>query len=171
MSLITPDFGLLFWMVIIFGVVLFVLSKFGFPMITSMVDKRSNHIAESLKKAEEAEQKLANMAEEHARMVEETKLEHSRILQEASQARDRIIASAKAQAEEEATKIIEHAKMEISTQKENAMREIAHQTALLSVQVAEKILRKELDKSPEQMALVDKMVEETRQAQNKNSQS
>lgn len=169
MSLITPDFGLLFWMVIIFGLVLFILSKFGFPVITSMVDKRSNHIAESLKKAEEAEQKLANMAEEHARMVEETKLEHSRILQEAAQSRDRIIARAKAQAEEEAAKIIEHAKMEILTQKENAMSEIAHQTAMLSVQVAEKILRKELDKSPEQMELIDRMIEETRQAQNNRS--
>ncbi|MBQ1936418.1 MAG: F0F1 ATP synthase subunit B [Bacteroidales bacterium] len=169
MSLITPDFGLLFWMVIIFGLVLFLLSKFGFPVITSMVDKRSEHIAESLKKAEEAEQRLANMAQEQAKMMEETKLEHSRILQEATQARDRIIASAKVKAEEEAAKIIEHAKVEIATQKEEAMREIAHQTAVISMQVAEKILRKELDKSQAQIELVDKMVEETRQAENKIS--
>lgn len=169
MSLITPDFGLLFWMVIIFGLVLFLLSKFGFPVITGMIAKRSDHIAESLKKAEEAEQRLANMAQEHAKMVEETKLEHSRILQEAAQSRDRIIAIAQAKAEEEAAKIIEHAKVEIAAQKEEAMREIAHQTAVIAMQVAEKILRKELDKSQAQIELVDKMVEETRQADNKIS--
>ena len=56
MSLITPDFGLLVWMTLIFGIVLFILAKFGFPVITSMVDKRSARIEESLRKAEEAQQ-------------------------------------------------------------------------------------------------------------------
>ena len=88
MSLITPDFGLLFWMVLIFGIVFFVLAKFGFPVITSMVQKRSDHIAESLRKAQEAQDKLEGLAAEQTKMIEQTRLEQKRILKEASQARD-----------------------------------------------------------------------------------
>ena len=100
MSLITPDFGLLFWMVLIFGIVFFVLAKFGFPVITSMVQKRSDHIAESLRKAQEAQDKLEGLAAEQTKMIEQTRLEQKRILKEASQARDNIIASARQQAQE-----------------------------------------------------------------------
>ena len=70
MSLITPDFGLIFWMVVIFGLVFFILAKFGFPVITNMVGKRSDHIAQSLEAAEEAKLKLGTIAEEQARMID-----------------------------------------------------------------------------------------------------
>ena len=108
MSLITPDFGLLFWMVVIFGIVFFLLAKFGFPVITNAVQKRSDHIADSLKAADEAQARLAGMAEEHARMIEETRLEQSRILKEASEARESIIAQAREEAAAEASKLLEH---------------------------------------------------------------
>ena len=68
MSLITPDFGLLFWMLIIFGVVFFLLAKFGFPLITGMVEKRNEHIRESLRAAEQARLNLENLAAEQQRM-------------------------------------------------------------------------------------------------------
>ena len=114
MSLITPDFGLLFWMVVIFGIVFFLLAKFGFPVITNAVQKRSDHIADSLKAADEAQARLAGMAEEHARMIEETRLEQSRILKEASESREKIIAQAREEAAAEASKLLEHAKVEIA---------------------------------------------------------
>ena len=107
MSLITPDFGLLVWMTLIFAIVFFVLAKFGFPAITSMVDKRSARIEDALKKADEAEKRLSGLAQEHDALMEKTKLEQSRMLKEASQAGERIIASAKKQAEDEAAKIRE----------------------------------------------------------------
>ena len=75
MSLITPDFGLLFWMTLIFGIVFFLLAKFGFPVITGMVDKRRERIEKSIAAAAEAEEKLASLSQEHARMVEQTRLE------------------------------------------------------------------------------------------------
>ena len=84
MSLVTPDFGLLFWMVIIFGVVFFVLAKFGFPVITGMVRKRSDHIEESLKKAQEAQEALENLTRESRRINEEARAEQGRILKEAT---------------------------------------------------------------------------------------
>lgn len=168
MSLITPDFGLLFWMVLIFGIVFFVLAKFGFPVITSMVQKRSDHIAESLRKAQEAQDKLEGLAAEQTKMMEQTRLEQKRILKEASQARDNIIASARQQAQEEAAKMIEQAKTAIAAERETALQEICRQVSLVSVQVAEKIVRKDLDVTGEQLALIDRMVDEASKANVKN---
>ncbi|MBP9986902.1 MAG: ATP synthase F0 subunit B, partial [Bacteroidales bacterium] len=124
MSLITPDFGLLFWMVLIFGIVFFLLAKFGFPVITGMVDKRRERIEKSIAAAAEAEEKLASLSQEHARMVEQTRLEQGRILQEAAEARDRIVAQAKQQASDEASKILEKAKLEIAAERESALKDI-----------------------------------------------
>jgi len=164
MSLITPDFGLLFWMVVIFGIVFFLLAKFGFPVITKAVQSRSDHIADSLKAADEAQARLAGMAEEHAKMIEETRLEQSRILKEASESRERIIAQARTDAAAEAAKLLEHAKVEIAAERESAIRDIRRQVAMISVDVAEKIVRKDLDTDGGQQALLDRMVEEAEQA-------
>jgi F-type H+-transporting ATPase subunit b len=165
MSLITPDFGLLFWMVVIFGIVFFLLAKFGFPVITKAVQTRSDHIADSLKAADEAQARLAGLAEEQAKMIEETRLEQSRILKEASESRERIIAQAQQEAAAEAAKLLEHAKVEIAAERESAIRDIRRQVAMISVEVAEKIVRKDLDKGDGQLALLDRLVDEAEQAQ------
>lgn len=164
MSLVTPDSGLLFWMLIIFGILFFILAKFGFPMITGSVDERASHIEDSLKAAEEAQKKLADLAKEQSRMIEETKLEQGRILKEATEARDRIIAQAKEQAADEASKIVEHARIEIAAERESAVRDIRNQVAALSVDVAEKIVRTSLKDSEGQTALIDRMVDEASRA-------
>lgn len=158
MSLITPDGGLLFWMVIIFGLVFFILAKYGFPVITSMVEKRETHINESLKLAQQAEDKMKDMVKEHSKMIQEAREEQTKILKEASAAKDNLIAQAKVQAADEAAKIIAEAKTQITAEKESAMRDIRRQVALLSVSVAEKVIRKDLDNS--QTDFVDKMVDE-----------
>lgn len=160
MSLITPDFGLLFWMTLIFGIVFFLLAKFGFPMITGMVDRRRERIEDSIAKAKEAEERLSSLAEEQARLIEQTRLEQSRIISEASETRDRIVAQAKEQASEEASKIIDHAKVEIAAERETALRDIRRQVAILSVDVAEKIVRKDLGTEAGQMELVDRLIDE-----------
>ena len=160
MNLITPDTGLLFWMVVIFGLVFFLLWKFGFPIITEMVEKRNGTIEKSLKDAHEVEARMAGMVEEHARMIEETRREQAAILREASETKNRLIADAKAQAREEADKILTETRLEIEAEKESAMRDIRKELALLSVDVAEKVLRRELDDSAEQEALVQRLVDE-----------
>lgn len=165
MSLITPDFGLLFWMVVIFGVVFFLLAKFGFPVITKAVQTRSDHIADSLKAADEAQARLAGLAQEQAKMIEETRLEQSRILKEASESRERIIAQAKEEAAAEAAKLLDHAKVEIAAERESAIRDIRRQVAMISVEVAEKIVRKDLEGDAAQQGLIDRMVDEAAQAQ------
>lgn len=160
MSLITPDSGLLIWMTLIFAIVFFLLAKFGFPMITGMVDKRSEKIQDSIEKAKEAEERLASLADEQARMIEETRMEQSRILKEASDARDKIIANAKDQARVEADKMVSQARERIATERENALRDIRQYVTALSIGVAEKIVRKDLGTDEAQKALIDRMVEE-----------
>ncbi|MCQ2151041.1 MAG: F0F1 ATP synthase subunit B [Bacteroidales bacterium] len=160
MSLITPDFGLLFWMVLIFGIVFFLLAKFGFPMITGMVDERSKRIEDSIAKAREAEQKLSELAEEQAGLIEQTRLEQGRLLREVAQSREQIIAQAKADAEAEAAKVLEDARAKIAEERENAVRDIRRQVSMISVEVAEKLVRKELSDEAGQLELLDKLVDE-----------
>ena len=160
MSLITPDIGLIFWMTLIFGIVFFILAKFGFPMITKMVDERSTRIEESIAKAKEAEQKLSQVTSEQEEIVRQARLEQGRILKEAAQTRDQIVEQAKAQAREEADKLLEHAKLEIAAERESAIREIRSKVALISVEVAEKVVRKEIEGKDDQLSLIDRYVQE-----------
>lgn len=165
MSLITPDFGLIFWMVVIFGVVFFILARFGFPVITGMVDKRNAYIQDSLKSAKEAQEKLAALAEEQAAMIDQARVEQERIIKEAAAVRDSMIEQAKAQAADEAAKMIEHARTEIAAERESAIRDIRAQVASISIEVAEKIVRKELSSSDAQLSLLDRMVDEASKSQ------
>ena len=164
MSLVTPDFGLLFWMVVIFGLVFFLLAKFGFPVITDMVDKRSAKIAQSLKDADEIEARMASWKAEQAQMLEATRKEQSLMLREATETKARIVADAKAQAQAEADKILSDARARIEAEKESALRDVRKEIALLSVQVAEKVLRHELQDTGSQRAFIESLVDEANEA-------
>jgi F-type H+-transporting ATPase subunit b len=165
MSLVTPDFGLLFWMVVIFGLVFFLLAKFGFPVITDMVDKRSAKIAQSLKDADEIQARMASWKVEQKQMLEEARREQAAILREAAETKSKIVADAKAQARAEAEKILSEAKVQIEAEKESALRDVRREVALLSVQVAEKVLRHELSDEGNQRAFIDELVDEASKAQ------
>lgn len=160
MSLITPDFGLLFWMVVIFGAVFFLLAKFGFPVITNAVRKRSEHIAESLRAAEQARLSLENLAAEQARLLEQTRVEQGRIIKEAADTRAAMIAQAREQAGAEAAKVLEKAREQIAAEKDDAIREIRAQLSTLSVAVAEKVVRKEMEDSEARRKLLDSFIDE-----------
>ena len=168
MSLITPDFGLLFWMTLIFAVVFFILAKFGFPVITGMVEKRSDRIEESLRKADEAEKALAEMAERREQIISEAKAEEAKILKEASATSDSIVAGAKDKAREEAEKVLEQARIEIAAEKESALRDIRRLVARLSVEVSEKVLRADLDEDKKQGAYLDRLIDEVQRSQDKS---
>ena len=161
MSLITPEFGLLFWMTVIFAIVFFLLAKFGFPVITDMVHKRQERIDRSIKDAREIEMRMGQMVEEQARMLDEARKEQAKILREATDTRNKILANAKEEAREEAGKILAEARTEIAAEKEAALRDVRKEVAVLSVSIAEKILQKELAKDQEQREYIDRMVEET----------
>ena len=136
------------------------LAKWGFPVITGMVDKRSERISGSIAKAKEAEKQFASLAERQEALIEETRREQARILKEAADARDKLIADAKEQARDEASKLIQQARTQIAAEKESALRDIRTEVANLSVDVAEKVLREKLSSEDAQLKLIDKLVGE-----------
>ena len=158
MDLMLPESGLLFWMTVIFGLVLFVLAKFGFPLITGMVEKRNKRISDSLEAARIAEDALANLQQEQERLISETRSEQARLMQEAAAEHDRMIAQAQEQARAEAQKIMDDARERINEEKEAVMKEIRNEVAKVSISIAEKIVRKDLSSDASQKELVDKLI-------------
>ncbi len=160
MSLITPDFGLLFWMALVFIIVLVILWKWGFPVVVRMVNDRKAYIDESLQKAHEANERLANIKVESESILQEARERQAQILKEAAATRDAIVEKAQDKAREEGNRLIAEAKAEIESQKQAAISDIRAQVAELSVKVAEKILRKELGDNDKQMDLIDRLLDE-----------
>ena len=159
-SLLTPDPGLLFWMLLAFVIVFIILAKFGFPVITKMVEDRKNYIDESLKKAREANEKLANIQSESELIMRQAREKQAEILKEAMATRDNIIKEARDKAENERKKSIESAKEQIKVEKELAIRDIRSQIINLSTQVSEKVLRRELDDNNKQLSYIDSLLDE-----------
>jgi len=161
MSLLMPDTGLLFWMLLCFGIVFFVLAKFGFPVIIKMVNERKEYIDHSLVVAKEANEQLANLKAEGETILAKAREEQVRILNEASATRERIISEAKTRAQIEGTKMLEEVKLQIKAEKEDAIRDIRRQVAVLSVNIAEKVLRKDLNSEDEQTEMIQRLLDET----------
>lgn len=160
MDLLIPSTGLLFWMTIVFLIVLAVLWKWGFPAITKMVKERKDYIDDSLRKAHEANEKLANIQKEGESILQEAREKQAAVLKEATATRDAIIAKAENQAKDRGAKLINDAKAEIEQEKQQAIREIRGQVAELSVKIAEKIIKQQLATDDKQMELINKILDE-----------
>ncbi len=160
MSLITPGFGLLFWMTVVFLVVLFVLWKWGFPVIVKMELDRKDYIDSSLKKAHEANERLANIQKEGESILQEAREKQAQILKEAAETRDAIVEKAQEKARAEGARLLEDAKATIEQEKKAAIADIRKQVATLSVEIAEKVLRKNLQGDQAQMDLIDRMLDD-----------
>jgi len=160
MELFTPEIGLIFWMLIAFGIVFFILAKFAWPAIIKMVDERKAFIDKSLEAAKAANERLAGIQEESERILKQTRDQELQILKDAQDMRSKIISDAKEQATVEAGKLITDAKAAIEKEKDMAIRDIQNRIADLSLNIAEKVLRKNLDNQPAQKELVAKLIEE-----------
>lgn len=160
MDLLIPEQGLVIWMLLIFGVVFFVLAKYGFPVIIGMVTARKEFIDQSLLAARQANEQLAGVKTESARLLAQAREEQARILSEAAATRDRIIKEAQQKAQTEGNRLMEEVKRQIETEKESAIRDIRRQVAILSVDIAEKVMRNKLSDKQEQEALIDRMLDE-----------
>ena len=160
MSLITPDFGLLFWMTVVFLVVLFILWKWGFPVIVKMELDRKDYIDASLKKAHEANERLANIQKEGESILQEAREKQAQILKEAAETRDAIVEQAQDKARSEGARLLEEAKAAIEQEKKAAIADIRQQVAALSVEIAEKVLRQNLKDDKSQMDLIDRMLDD-----------
>ena len=160
MDLLIPDGGLLFWMTLVFVIVFFILWRAGFPAIVKMVNDRKDYIDESLKKAHEANEKLANIQKEGESILKEARDKQAVILKEAAETRDAIVEKAQDKAREEGARLLSEAKAQIETEKQNAIRDIRTQVAELSVQIAEKVLKEKLSSDKAQMDMINRLLDE-----------
>ena len=160
MDLLIPSTGLLFWMTITFLVVFFLLWKFGFPVITGMVKDRQAFIDESLRKAHEANERLANIQKESESILQEAREKQAQILKEAAATRDSIVEQAQTKARSEGARLMDEAKAAIEQEKKAAIADIRQQVAALSIQIAEKVLKQNLKDDKSQMDLIDRMLDD-----------
>ncbi len=158
--LLKPEFGLVIWMLICFGTVFLILAKFGFPIITKMVEERKNYIQDSLDAAQKANEQLTTIKQQSDEILSSAKTEQVKILKEAADTRERIINEAREQAKIAGAKEMEEIKKQIQAEKDQAIRDIRRQVAELSVDVAEKVLRDSLKDPKEQMSMIDRLVDE-----------
>ena len=160
MSFLLPEAGLLFWMLIAFGVVFFILYKYGFPVITSMIDERKKFIDDALDNAKLANERLAGIEEQSRQILENANAEQVKILREAVMVRDNIIKEAQEKAETESARIVATAREQIRQEKEEALRDIRTQVAELSVSIAEKVIRRELADKKEHDSYMESLLDE-----------
>ena len=147
-------------MTVVFLVVLFILWKWGFPVIVKMVDERKAFIDESLKKAHEANERLANIQKEGESILQEAREKQAQILKEAAETRDAIVEKAQDKARSEGARLLDEAKAAIEQEKKAAIADIRQQVATLSVEIAEKVLRASLKDDKSQMDLIDRMLDD-----------
>lgn len=169
MDLLIPSGGLLFWMTLVFLLVFFILWKWGFPSIVKMVEDRKAYIDDSLRKAHEANEKLANIQKESESIMQKAREQQASILREASATRDTIVEQAQEKAREESSRIVSEARAEIEAEKQNVIRDIRNQVAELSVQIAEKILHEKLSNDGKQMEFIDRLLDDVSSTVNNDS--
>ncbi len=158
--MISFDPGLIIWTTIIFTTLLLVLKKFAWKPILDSVDERSKSIKEALEAAEKAKQEMELLNSDNERIIQEAKLERDALLKEAREIKNKIISEAKDKAVSEADKIIVSAKDQIHNQKMKAITELKNQVAEISIEMTEKILRKELDDSEKHKELVSTILKD-----------
>lgn len=162
MDLITPGFGIIFWQTVTLLVVIFVLGKFAWKPILQLLSEREHHISKSLQDAEEAQNMVKRMKEEHKQMLDRIAEEEKTIILEAINSKNSIIETASLEAKQVSERMLQQAQELIALEKALAFDQLKQDVAHLSIQVAEKLLRKELSTQEGQEALVKKLVEETK---------
>lgn len=158
MDLLTPDIGLLFWMTLSFLIVLFILRVFAWKPILQALKNRETSIDEALSSAEKAREEMQRLQADNKRIIDDAKKERDEIMREAREMKEQIIKEAKEQAGREADKLIESARTSIESEKAQAINEIKSNVISLSVEIAEKILGKELKETDEHEELVDSLL-------------
>lgn len=162
MELVKPEIGLIFWMTISFLIVLFILAKFAWKPILKSIKEREDTIEQSLEDAYKAKQMMANIRVEHEKMLDEARTEREQLLREAGEARKKIISEARTKAKTDADIIIKSARETIQNEKMAAITELRNQVAVLSLEIAEKVLRKELSSEARQKEFINAMIDDMR---------
>lgn len=162
MDLLIPDVGLLFWMVVVFGLLFFILSKFAWKPITESLKEREDDIQKALDMAEKTRVEMAKLQADNQKLLAEARAERDAILRGAKETADRLVAEARDKATEEGKQIIEKTRVELQSERQAMVAQVKREVIDLSLDIAEKVLRKELSDKKSQEELVKSLVAESR---------
>lgn len=159
-DLLMPEWGFVIWATVTFLLLLILLRKYAWKPILKAVNERELNIEESLKQAEKARMEMSSLKAENERILNEAREERSKILKEAKEAGERIRTELNEKANKEYTQKLEDATREIENQKQAALTEVKNTAATIAIEVAEKVLSRELDDKASQEQLATQLVEE-----------
>lgn len=162
MELVKPAFGLIFWMVVSFSIILFLLKKFAWKPILDSLKERENTIADALNSAQKAKEEMAALKAGNEKLLQEARNERDQLLKEARDAKEAIINEAKTKASEEANKLLTIARESIANEKMAAITELKNHVATLSIEIAEKVLKQELSAEGKQKQLIDSLLKDVK---------
>jgi F-type H+-transporting ATPase subunit b len=164
MNLVTPELGLVFWTTVSFLILLVILRKFAWKPILEAVSERENNIERALIQADAAKEELSRLTNENEALLKSARAERDAILAEATKIKNQIIGEAKHAAQKEAARQTEIARVEINNQKAIAMADVKNQVASLSLEIAEKVLRKQFEDQKKQDDLVKELLKDVKLA-------
>lgn len=169
MELVLPGIGLTFWMVLVFGLLLFLLKKFAWKPILSALKERENSIEEALKSAEAAKDQLSKLKSDNEALYKQAREERDQLLKEAKVMKETIISDAKKSAEEEGKRLIQAASEEINKQKAVAIAELKGQVASMSIAIAEKLIGNQLADNDQQKTIITSHINDLNNTQQANA--
>ena len=165
MELFTPDFGLVFWMLVAFGVLFLVLWRFAWPIILKTVDSRADLIDRGVEYAQEAKEQLDNARQQADSFLNEARRQQADMLREADRMKTQIIEQARKEAQTAAAKEMENARIQIQQQQKEAQQQFRNQVSNFAFDIAGKIIGQQMSADKAQEQFVDKMLD---QLENKN---
>jgi len=160
MDLVTPSIGLIVWTTLTFLILLFLLGKFAWKPILKAVKDRESSISDALKSADKAREEMERLKSDNEKILREARAERDGILRDAREISEKMVADAKEKANAEGAKMIEQAREQIENQKMAAITDLKNQVAAMSIEIAEKVIRKELSDKSNQEALVGQQLQD-----------
>jgi F-type H+-transporting ATPase subunit b len=160
MQLVTPGIGLLFWMLVSFGLVMFVLTKYAWKPIMKGIHQREDTIEKALEAANEAKREMLKLKAGNEQLLREAKDERDALMRDARKVKETILDEAREKANAEAARILENARENIQFEKMAAINELKNQIAAISIEIAEKIIGKELENKDQQKKLTEKLLKD-----------
>ncbi|GAA4401367.1 F0F1 ATP synthase subunit B [Nibrella viscosa] len=161
MDLLTPDIGLLFWQLVVFLILLFVLTRFAWKPIAQSLKEREDNIQSALDLAEKTRTEMAQLKSDNEKLLAQARIERDAILRGAKETADKMVADAHVKAQAEGQRMLEQAREAMNTERHAMMAQVKKEVVALSLDIAEKVLRKELSDKSAQEQLVQNLVAES----------
>lgn len=160
MELFTPDFGLIFWMFVAFVLLFLALKKWAWPVIIKSMEDRADLIDKGVEYAQNAKEQLEGARKEAEKYIAEAKKQQAEILRDAAKIKSQIIEEARNEASVEAKKVMDAAKVSIEQSRKEAELQFKNEVSKVSIEIAEKMVRKQMASDAAQKELVNKLLDE-----------